>query len=172
MATPYRQPGAISSIGKGGAAPYNTPFSGVMQPICVRHDRKLLDLFRDKMRSLHYSLSTERVYRHWIVKFLRFHFDGDQWKHPTILGKPEIEAFLTHLATRRNVSAKTQNQAFSAILFLYKHVLNSEFPTIDAFRAKQSRSLPVVLSLFHFLTAASRICGFSWPEFAHSMRRT
>jgi integrase len=62
------------------------------------------------------------------------------------LGKPEIEAFLTHLAIRRNVSAKTQNQAFSAILFLYKHVLKLEFPAINALRAKQSRRLPVVLS--------------------------
>jgi hypothetical protein len=64
MATSYRQPGKISSIGKGGAAPYNTPFSGVMRPTCVPQDRKLLDQFRDKMRSLHYSLATEKAYRH------------------------------------------------------------------------------------------------------------
>jgi integron integrase len=117
-----------------------------MLPTCVPQDRKLLDRFRDKMRSLHYSLATEKAYRYWIVEFLRFHRDGDEWKHPTILGKPEIETFLTHLATHRKVSAKTQNQAFSAILFLYKHVLQLEFPTIDALRAKQSRRLPVVLS--------------------------
>jgi integron integrase len=146
MATSYRQSSTNASIGKGGAAPYNTPFSGDMQPTRVPQDRKLLDQFRDKMRSLHYSLATEQAYRHWIVEFLRFHRVGDEWKHPTILGKPEIEAFLTHLATHRKVSAKTQNQAFSAILFLYKHVLKLEFPTIDALRAKQSRRLPVVLS--------------------------
>jgi site-specific recombinase XerD len=98
------------------------------------------------MRSLHYALATEKAYRHWIVEFLRFHRDGDDWKHPATLGKPEIEAFLTHLATKRRVSAKTRNQAFSAILFLYKHVLELEFPTIDALRAKQSRRLPFVLS--------------------------
>ena len=62
------------------------------------------------------------------------------------MGKPEIEAFLTHLATDRNVAAKTQNQAFSAILFLYKQVLDIELPTIDALRAKERRRLPVVLS--------------------------
>jgi len=86
MAISYPQPTANSSIGKGGAAPYNTPFSGVMQPICFRQDRKLLDQFRDKMRSLHYALATEKAYRHWIVEFLRFHRDGDQWKHPARFG--------------------------------------------------------------------------------------
>jgi integron integrase len=98
------------------------------------------------MRSLHYALATEKAYRHWIVDFLRFHRDGSEWRHPATLGKLEIEAFLTHLAIQRKVSAKTQNQAFSAILFLYKHVLGIELPSIDALRAKQSRRLPVVLS--------------------------
>ncbi len=117
-----------------------------MQPASVLKDRKLLDQFRDKMRSLHDALSTEKAHRHWIVEYLRFHRDGHEWKHPATLGKPEIEAFLTYLAIKRNVSAKTQNQAFSAILFLYKHVLELELPKIDALRAKQSRRLPVVLS--------------------------
>jgi len=94
MATSYRQPTATASIGKGGAAPYNTPFSGVMQPICVPQDRKLLDKFRDKMRSLHYALATEKAYHHWIVEFLRFHRDGGEWRHPADMGKPEMEAFL------------------------------------------------------------------------------
>lgn len=146
MAKFYRQRAANASNGKGSTAPYNTSFAGMRQPNSVPQDRKLLDQFRDKMRSLHYALATEKAYRHWIVEFLRFHRDGDDWKHPATLGKPEIEAFLTHLATKRRVSAKTQNQAFSAILFLYKHVLELEFPKIDALRAKQSRRLPVVLS--------------------------
>lgn len=146
MATLYRRPNTTTSFDKGGAAPHSTPISDDIQPAHAVGGRKLLDQFRDKMRSLHYALATEKAYRHWIMEFLRFHRDGDQWKHPITLGKPEIEAFLTHLATRRKVSAKTQNQAFSAILFLYKHVLALEFPTIDALRAKQSRRLPVVLS--------------------------
>ena len=98
------------------------------------------------MRSLHYALATEKSYRHWIVEFLRFHRVSDEWRHPTDMGKTEIEAFLTHLAIDRKVSASTQNQAFSAILFLYKQVLKIELPTIDALRAKESRRLPVVLS--------------------------
>jgi integron integrase len=146
MAIAYRQQTAVASIDKGRIAPYNTPISGDIQPDPAVGGQKLLDRFRDKMRSLHYALATEKAYRHWIVDFLSFHRDGDVWKHPAKLGKPEIEAFLTHLATHRRVSAKTQNQAFSAILFLYKHVLELEFPKIDALRAKQSRRLPVVLS--------------------------
>jgi integron integrase len=97
------------------------------------------------MRSLHYALATEKSYRHWIVEYLHFNRSGAQWRHPANLGKPEIEAFLTHLAINHKVSAKTQNQAFSAI-FLYKQVLKIELPTIDALRAKESRRLPVVLS--------------------------
>ena len=67
MATSYRQPTGITSSGKGGAEPYNTSISGVMQPICVPQDRKLLDQFRDKMRTLHYDLVTEDAYRHWLT---------------------------------------------------------------------------------------------------------
>ena len=146
MATFYGRPTANASIRKDRAAPYSTPISGDLQPISARRDRKLLDQFRDKMRTLHYALATEKAYRHWIVEFLRFHRDCGEWRHPATLAKPEIETFLTHLAIHRKVSAKTQNQAFSAILFLYKQVLGIELPTIDALRAKQSRRLPVVLS--------------------------
>ncbi|MCA9248960.1 MAG: integron integrase [Planctomycetales bacterium] len=109
-------------------------------------DGKLLARFRDKMRTMHYALSTEKSYRNWILEFLRFHRKGDTWRHPGEMGKEEIEAFLVHLATKRRVTAKTQNQAFCAILFLYKHVLEIELPKIDALRAKESRRLPVILS--------------------------
>ena len=145
MAKDYGQRPANASNGKSSTAPYSTPVAGIMQPNCVPQDRKLLDQFGDKMRSLHYALATEKAYRHWIVEFLRFHRDGDDWKHPATLGKPEIEAFLTHLATKRRVSAKTQNQAFSAILFLYKHILELELPKIDALRAKQEPLPPFIL---------------------------
>jgi len=146
MATSYRKTVAISSAGKDGAAPYSVPISGDTRPNSSRGGKKLLDQFHDKMRSLHYALATEKCYRHWIVEFLHFHRAGSEWRHPAKMGKPEIEAFLTHLAINRNVSAKTQNQAFSAILFLYKQVLEIELPMIDAIRAKESRRLPVVLS--------------------------
>ena len=115
-------------------------------PAPNRRSERLLDQFRDKMRSLHYALATEKSYRHWIVEFLRFHRVSGGWRHPADMGKLDIEAFLTHLAIGRKVSASTQNQAFSAILFLYKQVLDIELPTIDALRAKERRRLPVVLS--------------------------
>ncbi len=92
---------------------------------------------------MHYAVTTEKSYRHWIVEFLRFHRVGGEWRHPAEMGKPEIEMFLTHLATGRKVAAKAQNQAFSAILFLYKQVLDIELPTIDALRANERRRLPV-----------------------------
>jgi hypothetical protein len=82
MATYYRRPTAHASNCKDGATPYSTPISVDIQPISVRGGRKLLDQFRDKMRSLHYALATEKAYRHWIVEFLRFHREGGEWRHP------------------------------------------------------------------------------------------
>lgn len=81
--------------------------------------KKLLDLVREQIRVRHYSIKTERTYISWIKRFILYHHK----KHPIDMGKPEIEAFLTHLAVERNVSAMTQNQAFNAILFLYTQVL-------------------------------------------------
>ena len=116
------------------------------------------------MRAQHYALATEKSYRHWIVEFLRFHRSGDEWRHPGDMGKVEIGAFLTHLTTDRHVAAKTQNQAFSAILFLYRQVLGTDLPAIDALRAKESRRLPVIL-LSRKLPASSRmskaVAGFT-----------
>ncbi len=146
MTTAYRWPAISATTCEGGAAPYSPPISCDTQQDLTRGGRKLLDRFRDKMRALHYALATEKAYRHWILEFLCFHRAGREWRHPATLGKLEIEAFLTHLATQRKVSAKTQNQAFSAVLFLYKQVLGMELPPIDALRAKESRRLPVVLS--------------------------
>ena len=77
--------------------------------------KKLLDVVRDKVRFKHYSLSTEKTYIHWIKHYIFYH----NKKHPIEMGKAEIEAFLTHLAVDKKVSPSTQNQAFSAIRFLY-----------------------------------------------------
>ena len=77
--------------------------------------KKLLDQTRDVMRLKHYSVRTERTYCDWIKRFIHFH----QLRHPKEMGAAEISTFLTHLATIGNVSAATQNQALSALLFLY-----------------------------------------------------
>ena len=104
---------------------------------------RLLDRVRDRIRFKHYSIRTEQAYVDWIRRFIRFHDN----RHPAELGPGDIERFLTSLAVDRNVAAATQNQAQSALLFLYREVLATELPWLDGVvRAKASRHLPVVLT--------------------------
>ena len=84
---------------------------------------RLLDQVRERIRYLHYSLSTEKVYLYWVRFFIRWHGLEGQMQHPRNIGAPGVEAFLTMLATERKVSASTHNQALSALLFLYREVL-------------------------------------------------
>ena len=103
---------------------------------------KLLDQVRLVMRRNHYSIRTEEAYVQWIVRFIHFH----KMKHPDTMDTAHIEAFLNHLALQ-NVAASTQNQAFSALLFLYKHVLHQDLQgQIKALRAKKPQRLPTVLT--------------------------
>ncbi|ERN41918.1 site-specific recombinase XerD [Rubidibacter lacunae KORDI 51-2] len=106
---------------------------------------KLLDLVRDTLRVKHYAYRTEETYLQWIRRFILFH----DKRHPKDMGAPEVEAFLTHLAVVGNVSASTQNQALSALLFLYRHILKQPLTddAIDSVRARQSKHLPTVLSV-------------------------
>ena len=105
--------------------------------------KKLLDQTRDVLRLKHYSLRTERSYCDWIKRFIHFH----QLRHPKEMGAAEISAFLTHLARIGNVAAATQNQALSALLFLYQQVINQEVGWIDqVHRAKRSKRIPTVLT--------------------------
>jgi len=83
---------------------------------------KLLDQMREALRSRHYSRRTEQTYCQWVKRFIFFH----KVRHPVEMGEAEINAFLTHLAVKEKVSASTQNQALSALLFLYRHVLGRE----------------------------------------------
>lgn len=104
---------------------------------------RLLEQLSDAIRLRQYSLATERTYRTWVRRFILFHGK----RHPSEMGKREVEAFLTHLAVDRCVSPATQNLALSAILFLYQHVLEIELPWLDdVVRAKPKKRLPVVLS--------------------------
>ena len=105
---------------------------------------KLLDQTRNIIRRKHYSFRTEETYINWMKRYIFFH----DKKHPKDMGVPEIEAFLTHLAVREKVAASTQNQAFNAILFLYREVLgiSMEDKKIAAIRAKRVQNIPVVLS--------------------------
>lgn len=104
---------------------------------------RLLDVLRDKLRLKHYSLRTEQQYVNWVRRFLRFHHH----RHPREMGAAEVTAFLTDLAVASGVSASTQNQALSALLFLYREVLEVSLPWLDeVVRAKQPSRLPVVLT--------------------------
>lgn len=105
--------------------------------------KKLLDLVREKIRLNHYSIRTERSYVNWIYRFILFH----KKKHPKEMGEKEIEAFLTHLAVNKKVAASTQNQAFNALLFLYRKVLEIRLKDeINATRAKRPKKIPVVMT--------------------------
>ncbi len=105
--------------------------------------RKLLDQVRDVICMKHYSYRTEESYVAWIRRFILFH----NKRHPSEMGAAEIEQFLSHLAVQERVAASTQNQAFSALLFLYREVLRQELDeSINSVRAKPSRYLPTVLT--------------------------
>jgi integron integrase len=104
--------------------------------------KKLLDQVRDTLRLKHYSIRTENSYVDWIRRYILFH----NKRHPREMGAPEVQAFLTHLAVKENVAASTQNQALSALLFLYREVLHKDLGPIDALRAQKPKRLPTVLT--------------------------
>jgi integrase len=103
---------------------------------------RLLDQVRNTMRVKHYSIRTEQSYIQWIKRFIYFHHK----QHPVALGEAEISAFLSHLAVAKHVSSSTQNQALSALLFLYKQVLGVDLPWLDGItRARRPSRLPSIL---------------------------
>ncbi len=120
------------------------------------NEPKLLDVVRGKIRLKHYSIRTEQAYLDWIKRYILY-FDK---QHPKDLGAVEVEAFLTHLAVVRNVSASTQNQAKSALLFLYKEVMGEALPWLDNVeQAKVPKRLPVVLTQDEVGQLLSRLEG-------------
>ncbi|MES2950964.1 MAG: integron integrase [Pseudomonadota bacterium] len=108
---------------------------------------RVLDQLRERIRYMHYSLSTEQVYVYWVRFFIRWSARCGQMRHPRELGAPDVEAFLSMLATERKVSASTHNQALSAVLFLYREVLCIDLPWLDNInRPAQKRRIPSVLT--------------------------
>lgn len=104
---------------------------------------KLLDRVRQHLRVKHYSIRTEQSYVDWIKQFILFHGK----RHPETMGEEEIGAFLTYLATDRHVAASTQNQALSALLFLYQEVFDRKLDFMDNIeRVKRPPKVPVVLT--------------------------
>jgi integron integrase len=108
---------------------------------------RVLDQMRERIRYMHYSLSTEQVYVYWVRFFIRWSALDGQMRHPREMGAADVEAFLSMLATQRKVSASTHNQALSAVLFLYREVLGVALPWLDNInRPTQKRRIPSVLT--------------------------
>ena len=120
------------------------------------HPTRLLDQVRHRIRLKHYSIRTEQAYVDWIRRYIHFHGK----RHPAVMGAPDIEAFLTDLAVGRNVAAATQNQARSALLFLYREILAIELPWLENVQpAKTSTRLPVVLTRTEVASVLDRLGG-------------
>jgi len=120
---------------------------------------KLLDQVRNAIRVKHYSLRTEEAYVHWAKAYIFFHHK----RHPEQMGEREISQFLTHLAVDKNVAASTQNQALSALLFLYREVLQRPLDKrIQAKRAKRPARLPVVFSKEEVRAILAQLEGTPW----------
>jgi len=123
------------------------------------HPPRLLEQVVDRLRVKHYSMRTEKSYVDWIKRFIWFHGK----RHPKEMGAPEVEAFLSHLAVDRSVSASTQNQAKSALLFLYREVLQIELPWLDKVtQAKTPKRLPVVMTREEVQAVLARMEGTIW----------
>lgn len=119
---------------------------------------RLLARVREAIRSRHYSRRTEKAYVHWIRRFILFHGK----RHPAEMGAAEVTAFLTSLAVQDKVAASTQNQALSALLFLYREVLGVDLPWLeDVVRAKRPQYLPVVLTRDETRALLQRLHGVS-----------
>ncbi len=117
--------------------------------------KKLLDQLSDTLRAKHYSYRTEETYLDWVRRYIIFHHK----QHPAKMGANEIRAFLIHLAAERNVAASTQNQALSAILFLYREVLRKEIEPILLTSAKRPERLPTVLTHEETVSVLNQLDG-------------
>ncbi|UUX95561.1 integron integrase [Aquabacterium sp. J223] len=143
---------APAPVGRAGAGSASAPAQGRPPP-------RLLDQLRHVIRLRHYSLRTEEAYVQWCRRFVLFHGK----RHPANMGAPEVQTFLTHLAVDGEVAAATQNQARSALLFLYKEVLGVQLPWLDeVVGAKTSRRLPVVLSVAEVRQLLQGMSGTPW----------
>lgn len=120
---------------------------------------RLLDSVREATRTRHYSIRTEEAYVRWVREYILF--SGK--RHPTELSAPQISAFVSYLAVKRNVSASTQNQALSALLFLYREVLGQPVERVDDVeRAKKPKRLPVVFTKDEVRAVLSHLRGEAW----------
>lgn len=132
---------------------HSKSFSRPLEKFIPNPKLNFLDQCQEVMRFKQLAGRTVETYRHWMERFIKFHRQpGSQpgkwiWRHPRDMGHAEVRAFLTDLATRRQVSAATQNQALNALLFLYREVIGGEMEWVDGFeQARRSPRIPVVLT--------------------------
>jgi integron integrase len=143
-----------------GPDPYR-PSSGTRPANSDAGDRppKLLDRLREALRARHYSPRTENTYCQWVKRFIFYH----GVRHPAEMAEPEINAFLTNLAVKHKVSASTQNQALSALLFLYRHVIGREIGDLgEVIRARQPKRVPVVMTREEVKLVLDNLSGDKW----------
>lgn len=120
---------------------------------------RLLDQLRHQAEVRHYSYRTEQAYVGWVRRFIIFH----KRRHPASMGAAEVEAFLSYLASERNVAAATQAQALSAVLFLYKAVLKIDLPWLENIvKAKRPRRLPIVITQAEARSVIGHLAGIHW----------
>ena len=128
-------------------------------PTGPAHPLKLTDRLREALRARHYSVRTEQAYVSWVRRYVRFH----QLRHPREMAGPEITAFLTYLALNQKVSASTQDQALSAMLFLYRHVIGRPIGNLgEVVRARRPERLPVVMSRDEVSAVLTCLQGDKW----------
>lgn len=117
--------------------------------------KKLLEQARDILRTKHYSYRTEETYIDWMRRYILYH----RKRHPDEMGTDEVQAFITHLATDRDTAASTQNQALSAVLFLYREVLHKDVGSVQLSGAKRPERLPTVLTRAEVLRILDQLVG-------------
>ncbi len=144
--TPGKSPQCKAAVKRGGIVPHLLPPIAAHPADAAASTAgkpRLLDEVRRHLRLKHYSLRTEKAYVGWIVRYIRFH----RMAHPREMAGEQVAAFLSMLAVKGKVSASTQNQALSALLFLYREVLGTQLPWMEGVvRAKRPKRLPTVLS--------------------------
>jgi site-specific recombinase XerD len=146
---------------EANSAPFqSTPFGRYPQTSPEPAQKpKLLDRLCEALRAPHYSRRTEQTYCHWVKRFIFFH----NKRHPAEMAEPEINAYLTHLAVKEKVSASTQNQALSALLFLYRYVLDREIGDLgEVIRARKPRHLPAVMTREETKAVLGYLKGDKW----------
>ncbi len=146
---------------ESSSSKYSRPSDDARLPTPSDNDRspKLLDRFREALRTRHYSPRTESTYCQWVKRFIFFH----NVRHSAEMAEPEINAFLTPLAVKHRVSASTQNQALSALLFLYRHVIGREVGDLgDVVRARKPKRLPLVMTREEVKLVLDNLSGDKW----------